>query len=71
MAPVVPRVRFVIANRQEVRRMRRSRGRKLIGQMLIEKGHITDEQLEQALAAQEQSTQRIGEILMDLGFLAE
>jgi|LSQX01.1.fsa_nt_gb type IV pilus assembly protein PilB len=51
--------------------MRRSRGRKLIGQMLIEKGHITDEQLEQALAAQEQSTQRIGEILMDLGFLAE
>ncbi|MFO8080876.1 MAG: ATPase, T2SS/T4P/T4SS family [Armatimonadota bacterium] len=51
--------------------MRRSRGRKLIGQMLIEKGHITDEQLEQALAAQEQSTQRIGEILMDLGFVEE
>lgn len=51
--------------------MRRSRGRKLIGQMLIEKGHITDEQLEQALAAQEQSTQRIGEILMDLGFIEE
>jgi type IV pilus assembly protein PilB len=51
--------------------MRRSRGRKLIGQMLIEKGHITDEQLEQALTAQEQSTQRIGEILMDLGFIEE
>ena len=51
--------------------MRRSRGRKLIGQMLIEKGHSTDEQLEQALAAQEQSTQRIGEILMDLGFIEE
>lgn len=51
--------------------MRRSRGRKLIGQMLIEKGYITDEQLEQALAAQEQSTQRIGEILMDLGFIEE
>ncbi len=51
--------------------MRRSRGRKLIGQMLIEKGHITDEQLEQALAAQEQSTQRIGEILIDLEFVEE
>ncbi|MEA3402530.1 MAG: ATPase, T2SS/T4P/T4SS family [Armatimonadota bacterium] len=51
--------------------MRRSRGRKLIGQMLIEKGHITDEQLEQALTAQEDSTQRIGEILMDLGFVEE
>ncbi|MFW6156735.1 MAG: GspE/PulE family protein [Armatimonadota bacterium] len=51
--------------------MRRSRGRKLIGQMLIEKGHITDEQLEEALAAQEQSTQRIGEILMDLGFIEQ
>ncbi len=51
--------------------MRRSRGRKLIGQMLTEKGFITDEQLEEALAAQEQSTQRIGEILMDLGFIEE
>ncbi|MGC9316934.1 MAG: GspE/PulE family protein [Armatimonadota bacterium] len=51
--------------------MRRSRGRKLIGQMLIEKGHITDEQLEKALTAQEDSTQRIGEILMDLGFVEE
>ncbi|MGD9495054.1 MAG: GspE/PulE family protein [Armatimonadota bacterium] len=51
--------------------MRRTRGRKLIGQMLIEKGLVTDEQLEQALAAQEQSTQRIGEILMDLGFVEE
>ncbi len=51
--------------------MRRSRGRKRIGQMLIEKGHITDEQLEQALAAQEDSTQLIGEILMDLGFVEE
>ncbi len=39
--------------------------------MLIEKGHITDEQLEQALAAQEDSTQLIGEILMDLGFVEE
>ena len=51
--------------------MRRSRGRRLIGQMLVAKGHITDEQLEQALETQKQSTQRIGEILVDLGFLEE
>ena len=51
--------------------MRRARGRRLIGQMLIAKGYITDEQLEQALEAQKQSTQRIGEILVDLGFVEE
>jgi len=51
--------------------MRRSRGRKLIGQMLVERGHITDEQLEEALEAQKQSTQRLGEILMDLGSVEE
>ena len=51
--------------------MRRSRGRKLIGQMLVERGHITDEQLEQALETQKQTTQRLGEILMDLGFIEE
>ena len=48
--------------------MRRG-GRKLIGQMLIERGLITQEQLDQALEAQKQSTQLIGEILIDLGFL--
>ncbi len=39
--------------------------------MLIAKGYITDEQLEQALEAQKQSTQRIGEILADLGFVEQ
>jgi len=43
----------------------------LIGQMLVAKGLITDQQLEQALEAQKQSTQRIGEILVDLGFVEE
>lgn len=51
--------------------MRRARGRKLIGQMLVERGHITDEQLQEALAAQKQTTQRLGEILMDLGYVEE
>ena len=48
--------------------MRRS-GRKLIGQMLLEKGLLTQEQLDQALEAQKQSTQLIGEVLIDLGFV--
>lgn len=48
--------------------MRRG-GRKLIGQMLLEKGLLTQEQLDQALEAQKQSTQLIGEILIDLGFV--
>ncbi|MHB8995810.1 MAG: GspE/PulE family protein [Armatimonadota bacterium] len=48
--------------------MRRG-GRKLIGQMLMERGLITQEQLDQALEAQKQSTQMVGEILVDLGFV--
>lgn len=48
--------------------MRRS-GRKLIGQLLVEKGFVAQEQLEQALEAQKQSTQLIGEILIDLGYV--
>ena len=43
--------------------------RKQIGQMLIEKGLITEEQLNQALETQEQTTQMIGEVLIDLGFV--
>jgi len=39
--------------------------------MLVERGHITDEQLQEALAAQKQTTQRLGEILMDLGYVEE
>ncbi len=49
--------------------MRRAGGRKLIGQMLIERGLITEEQLQEALEAQKQSTQLIGQILVDLGYL--
>ena len=48
--------------------MRRG-GRKLIGQMLMERGLITQEQLDQGLEAQKQSTQMIGEVLIDLGFV--
>lgn len=43
----------------------------LIGEMLIQKGLITKAQLEQALKVQKQNDQdkKLGEILIDLGFL--
>lgn len=49
--------------------MRRSRRRKPLGQMLVEKGLITPQQLREALQAQQDSDMRIGEILVDLGYL--
>ena len=47
--------------------MRRPGGRKLIGQMLIEKGLINEQQLNQALAVQKQSGKLVGEVLVELG----
>ncbi|MBP8950921.1 MAG: Flp pilus assembly complex ATPase component TadA [Armatimonadetes bacterium] len=49
--------------------MRRPGGRKRIGQMLIEKGLITEDQLNEALKTQQQTTQMLGEILVDLGYV--
>jgi type IV pilus assembly protein PilB len=49
--------------------MRRPGGQKQIGQMLIERGLLTPEQLRQALETQRQTTQLIGEVLVDLGFV--
>lgn len=49
--------------------MRRPGGQKQIGQMLIERGLLTPEQLKQALETQRQTTQLIGEVLVDLGFV--
>ncbi len=45
--------------------------RKLIGQILIEKGLITEAQLQEGLETQKQTTQRIGEVLVDLGHVDE
>jgi len=47
--------------------MRRPIARKRIGQMLIEKGLITEDQLNAALDVQRQTTELIGQILVDLG----
>ncbi|MFH1262137.1 MAG: hypothetical protein V1495_01660 [Pseudomonadota bacterium] len=45
--------------------------RKLIGQVFLERKHITAEQLEAALARQERWGKRIGENLVALGYITE
>jgi len=44
--------------------------RKMIGRVLIEKGYITPEQLETALALQKEKGGRLGWILMSLGYIS-
>jgi type IV pilus assembly protein PilB len=45
--------------------------RKRIGEMLIEAGKITQEQLEKALAMQKRSGNRLGKILVEMGAITE
>jgi type IV pilus assembly protein PilB len=45
--------------------------RKLIGQILLDKGLITQEQLDEALRVQKNTTEQIGRILTDLGYVTE
>jgi type IV pilus assembly protein PilB len=45
--------------------------KKLIGQLLLEKGLITQEQLDEALRVQKNTTEQIGRILTDLGYVTE
>lgn len=42
-----------------------------LGELLLEKGAITQEQLEQALERQKKEGRRIGEILVELNFVTE
>jgi tRNA A-37 threonylcarbamoyl transferase component Bud32 len=44
---------------------------RMLGEMLIESGIITQEQLEQALAVQKTKEEKIGKILEDLGFASK
>ena len=48
-----------------------STDRKLFGEVLLEKGLISDEDLSNALSLQKESGDRIGKILVDLGFVSE
>lgn len=43
----------------------------LLGEILINKGLITKEQLHQALLEQKKSNKRLGRVLIDLGFVSE
>ncbi|MEG1346300.1 MAG: hypothetical protein RSC78_06175, partial [Acidaminococcaceae bacterium] len=45
--------------------------KKRLGEILLEAGELTEQQLEHALTAQKQSGKRLGETLVILGFLTE
>jgi len=45
--------------------------RKLIGQLLIEKNLLSPQELQNGLALQRERREKIGRILLDLGYLAE
>lgn len=44
---------------------------KLVGQILCEKGYITQAQLEQALKRQSEECRLLGEILVSLGYITQ
>ncbi|MEZ8105637.1 GspE/PulE family protein [Vibrio cortegadensis] len=45
--------------------------RKRLGDLLVEEGIITEQQVEQALSAQRSTGQKLGDTLIELGFLSE
>lgn len=45
--------------------------RKRLGDLLVEEGIITEQQVDQALSAQRSTGQKLGDTLIDLGFLSE
>jgi general secretion pathway protein E len=44
---------------------------KLLGQMLVEKGQLSEADLQRALALQSEQRERLGRVLLDLGFLSQ
>ena len=42
-----------------------------LGDCLMQKGMITEEQLQQALATQKENGTKLGETIVDLGFISE
>jgi HD-like signal output (HDOD) protein len=46
-------------------------GKKKIGELLVEAGYVTQEQVQQALEVQKTKKERICNVLMDLGYLSE
>ena len=48
-----------------------ARSRRFLGKILLNKGHVTQEQLDEGLEKQKETGQRIGEVLIELGYCAE
>jgi hypothetical protein len=48
-----------------------SQFRKLLGELMVEKGLITSGQLRDALAEQRRSQEKLGRILVDMGYVSE
>ena len=45
--------------------------KKPLGQILLQKGLITQEQLDEALKVQKNTTEQVGRILVDLGYVTD
>ena len=48
-----------------------ARSRRFLGKILLNKGHVTQEQFDEGLEKQKETGQRIGEVLIELGYCAE
>ncbi|MCV5638823.1 hypothetical protein OFN49_28455, partial [Escherichia coli] len=45
--------------------------RKRLGDLLVEEGIVSEDQIQQALSAQRSTGQKLGDALIDLGFITE
>jgi hypothetical protein len=53
----------------DIRKAMESAARRRLGDIIVERGLITAEQLEQALIAQRECGSKLGEVLVELGFI--
>ena len=53
----------------DIRKTMESAAKRRLGDIIVERGLITAEQLEEALAAQRESGAKLGEVLVELGFI--
>ena len=57
------------ASLADIRKTMETAARRRLGDIIVERGLITAEQLEEALTAQRESGSKLGEVLVDLGFI--
>jgi hypothetical protein len=53
----------------DIRKAMESAAKRRLGDIIVDRGLITAEQLEQALVAQRESGSKLGEVLVELGFI--